>query len=214
MLNLNNQDLTARSSIYKTHLVNSLAGFKSANLIGTISETGNTNLAIFSSVTHLGASPPLVSFITRPDNVERHTLENIKQIKQFTINQVSKDFFKAAHQTSARYAKNECEFLQTGLEKSFIDNFKAPFVTQSQLKYAVELIEIIPIAINNTLIVIGQITDIFCDKNVIGKDGYIDIESLGTVAISGLDGYHISQSLARLNYAKPNLLPAPLKSES
>lgn len=200
-------------SKYRINFINSLAGFKSANLIATISDTGETNVAIFSSVTHLGASPALVSFIMRPDSVERHTLENIRQTKQFTINQVGKDFFKAAHQTSARYTKDECEFLKTGLDKSFIENFKAPFVAQSQLKYAVELKEIIPISINNTLMVIGQITDIFCHDDAIAKDGYIDIESIGTVVISGLDSYHISQRLTRLKYAKPNIYPTPLQGE-
>lgn len=36
------------------------------------------------------------------------------------------------------------------------------------------------------------------------SDGYIDIESLGTMAISGLDGYHSTQRAARLSYAKPD----------
>lgn len=200
-------------SKYRTNFVNSLSGFKSANLIGTISDTGETNVAIFSSVTHLGASPALVSFIMRPDSVDRHTLENIRQTKQYTINQVGSYFFKEAHQTSARYAKDECEFLKVGLDKLFIENFTAPFVAQSQLKYAVALKEIIPISINNTLMVIGQITDVFCDDDAIAEDGYIDIESIGTIAVSGLDSYHISQRLTRLKYAKPNTVPTPLQGE-
>ena len=48
------------------HLINSLGGFKSVALIGTKSEAGNTNLAIFSSIFHLGANPPLVGLIFRP----------------------------------------------------------------------------------------------------------------------------------------------------
>ena len=44
--------------LYRTNLFNSLSGFKSANLIGTISKEGKTNLAIFSSVIHVGANPP------------------------------------------------------------------------------------------------------------------------------------------------------------
>ncbi|MFT5708219.1 MAG: flavin reductase (DIM6/NTAB) family NADH-FMN oxidoreductase RutF, partial [Oceanospirillaceae bacterium] len=77
--------------------------FKSANLIGTHNEQNQNNLAMFSSVVHLGSSPALVGFITRPDNVQRHTLENILQTKQFTRNQVSDSFWQEAHQTSARY---------------------------------------------------------------------------------------------------------------
>ena len=35
------------------------------------------------------------------------------------------------------------------------------------------------------------------------EDGYLDIEAAGTVAVSGLDGYHRATRLARLPYAKP-----------
>ena len=189
---------------YRTHLINSLSGFKSANLIGTCNDKGKNNLAMFSSVIHLGASPPLVGFITRPDSVERHTLSNIQQTKQFTINQVSEDFWKAAHQTSARYTSDECEFKKTELTPGFINGVKAPFVHESRLKYALTLQEIMPITINNTRLVIGEISHIICEDNAIKDDGYIDIESLNTVSISGLDSYHITQRLSRLSYAKPN----------
>ncbi|MCJ8275234.1 MAG: flavin reductase family protein, partial [Bdellovibrionales bacterium] len=47
-------------------LVNSLSGFKSANLVGTQSKDGQTNLAMFSSFFHLGANPPLMGFVLRP----------------------------------------------------------------------------------------------------------------------------------------------------
>jgi hypothetical protein len=40
------------------------------------------------------------------------------------------------------------------------------------------------------------------DKNVVSQDGYLDIERAGTVAISGLDGYHQTRGLGRLSYAK------------
>ena len=189
---------------YRAHLINSLSGFKSANLIGTVSDDGQTNLAIFSSVVHLGASPALVAFIMRPDSVERHTLENILQTKQYTINQVSSTFWQSAHQTSARYSRGQCEFKQTGLSPTFIDGVKPPFVQESRLRYALTLQQITPIESNDTLLVIGKITDVICNKESIKDDGYIDIESLDTVSISGLDSYHVSQRLSRLSYAKPD----------
>ncbi|MDP7592216.1 MAG: flavin reductase [Litorilituus sp.] len=192
-------------SRYRIKLINSLSGFKSANLIGTIDEQGKTNVAIFSSVVHLGASPALVGLIIRPSMVERHTLENIQVTKQFTINQVDESFWQAAHQTSARYEKNACEFEQTGLSRQFIADIAAPFVAESPLKYAVTLKDIVPIQLNNTMFVIGEITDILCKKNVLQRDGYIDIEALKTVSISGLDSYHLTTRLSRLSYAKPDV---------
>nr|WP_158972977.1 flavin reductase [Paraglaciecola sp. L3A3] len=193
-------------SDYRARLINSLSGFKSANLVASRSKNGVNNLAIFSSVFHLGASPALVGFVTRPNTVERHTLANIQQTKQFTINQVNSGFWQAAHQTSARYDANVCEFEQTGLTVEEIDNINVPFVKESKLKYALTLREIIPMEINNTLLIVGEISHIICMQNAIKKDGYIDLQELNTVSVSGLDSYHTSQRLSRLSYAKPDQL--------
>lgn len=201
------QHLSNMQERYRAHLVNSLSGFKSANLIGSINDDGQTNLAMFSSVIHLGSSPALVGFVTRPHSVSRHTLENINQGKQYTINQVSEDFYIKAHQTSARYIKTQNEFKETGLTEQYIEGCRAPFVKQSNLKYALFLREIIPISYNNTQLVVGEITDVICDENAIKNDGYIDIESLNTVSVTGLDSYHSSSRLSRLSYAKTDSFP-------
>ena len=205
MQHVNKTQLVDMPSRYRAQLVNSLSGFKSANLIATCNEDGLTNLAIFSSVVHLGASPALVGFVMRPDSVARHTLENIQQTKQYTINQINNDIWQQAHQTSARYLAEESEFDYCDLTPTFVDGIDAPFVKESRLKYALTLKEIIPISHNNTQFVIGEITDVLCQQDAIKNDGYIDIEALGTVAVSGLDSYHVSQRLSRLNYAKPDL---------
>jgi len=187
-------------------MINSLSGFKSANLVGTCNGDQLNNLAIFSSVVHLGSSPALVGFITRPDSVERHTLENIKRTQRYTINQVNESFWRKAHQTSARYEANECEFMKTGLTAEYVDKINAPFVKESSLKYALILKEIIPIELNGTLLVIGEITDIFCAEHAVKADGYIDLEALNTITITGLDSYHTSNRLSRVSYAKPDTL--------
>ena len=48
--------------IFRINLINSCSGYKSANLIGSISDNGVKNLAVFSSITHLGSNPPLLGF--------------------------------------------------------------------------------------------------------------------------------------------------------
>ena len=66
MKHLSHDQLLKMDARYRAQLVNSLSGFKSANLIGTRNKQNHNNLAIFSSVVHLGSSPALVGFITRP----------------------------------------------------------------------------------------------------------------------------------------------------
>jgi len=202
--------LSQMDNRYRAKFINSLSGFKSVNLIGTQDEAGQSNLAIFSSVVHLGASPALVGFVMRPDNGSRHTLDNIISTKKYTINQVSADIYRSAHQSSAGYTKEQSEFIHTGLNASYINNVKAPFVKESRLKYALTLREILPISHNNTQFIIGEITDIICDEKAVTDDGYIDIETLETVCVSGLDSYHTSKRLSRLSYAKPNTLSTDL----
>ena len=87
----NNQDINQLDKIYKINLINSCSGFKSANLLGAISEDGKTNVAVFSSVTHLGSNPPTLGFILRPTTVPRNTHKNIKDLGFFTINHIYED---------------------------------------------------------------------------------------------------------------------------
>ena len=86
MIHFSKEKIDNLDKIYRLNLINSCTGYKSANLLGTIDSEGNTNVAVFSSITHLGSNPPLLSFISRPSNiVKRDTLRNIKQTKYFTI---------------------------------------------------------------------------------------------------------------------------------
>ena len=185
--------------------MNSLSGFKSASLIGTIDNYNNTNLAIFSSVIHLGSNPALVGFINRPDSVDRHTFENILATNCFTINHINKSIYKQAHQTSARYPKNISEFDATGLTTEYIKDFKAPFVKESHIKYGLEFIEKHELKINGTILVIGKVIDVILPESCLLSDGAIDIEMAETIAISGLDSYHATNKIARLSYAKSDI---------
>ncbi len=45
---------------YRANFINSLTGFKSVNLIGSVNEMGQTNLSIFSSIVHIGSNPPFI----------------------------------------------------------------------------------------------------------------------------------------------------------
>jgi flavin reductase (DIM6/NTAB) family NADH-FMN oxidoreductase RutF len=186
----------------RAHFINSLSGFKSANLIGTQDIQGNTNLSIVSSVIHLGANPPLVGMIIRPNSVARHTFENILQTGFYTINQVNQSIYTQAHQTSARYDRDESEFDATGLTAEYLMGFKAPFVKESRLKYSVKLAEHQHLAINGTEFVIGEIVDVYVEDSAVEADGFIDLDTIETVAITGLDSYHTTAKLARLPYAK------------
>lgn len=96
-MRITKENILSFEKIYRINFVNSLPGFKSANLIGTISKEGKTNVAIFSSVNHVGVNPPLIGMLVRPASVPRCTYTNIKETNYFTINHINKEIFKKAH---------------------------------------------------------------------------------------------------------------------
>lgn len=203
MIQINKSEFEKYERLYKINLINSCSGFKSANLIGTRSLEGCDNVAIFSSVIHLGSSPALLGFIMRPDTVPRNTLENIRATGSYTINHVSVNFYAAAHQTSAKYPENISEFEKTGLTPDFKNNFWAPFVKESPVQMAMKLVEEIPIKRNGTILVIGEILDIYFKEDILAKDGFLNLSKAEVVTINGLDGYCQPSLIERREYARP-----------
>jgi flavin reductase (DIM6/NTAB) family NADH-FMN oxidoreductase RutF len=187
----------------RAQFINSISGFRSVALIGTTDTKEQTNLAIFSSIVHIGSNPPLLSFIMRPDSVERHTLTNILDTGFYTINHINADMYEKAHQTSARYPKSVSEFDAAQLTPVFKNDFVAPFVAESQIQIGMEFRERIEININQTSMIIGEIKFVHYPTSCLLEDGFIDIEKAGTITSTGLDSYHTTQVLKRLEYAKP-----------
>ena len=200
----NLDELLSFEQRYRTTFVNSLSGFKMPVLVGTWDSEGNPNLAIFNSLMHIGANPPLVSLIIRPDSVDRHTLQNILETKVFTINHITEEIYKQAHQTSARYSKEQNEFKEVGLSEEYKTDFFAPFVSESPVQIGLDFVQKIEIEINGTIMVIGKIKNISLPKNCISKDGYVNLVKANSIVSQGLDSYHQVKPISRLAYAKPD----------
>ena len=87
---------------YRGNFINSLSGFKSVSLIGTVNNIGQPNLAVFSNIVHIGSDPALIGFINRPIEASPHTLSNIETTGFYSINHIQESFLQRAHQTSAK----------------------------------------------------------------------------------------------------------------
>jgi flavin reductase (DIM6/NTAB) family NADH-FMN oxidoreductase RutF len=195
---------------YRANFINSLTGFKSVSLIGTVNKKGQCNLGVFSSVVHIGSDPALVGYINRPRKAAPHTLANIEATGSYTINHIHADFLPQAHQTSAKYSEEINEFEAVGLTSEFDENSIAPFVKESKVKYALTLKEIIPISFNNTFLVIGEIQHVKIDSEIITDDGFLTLEKIGSLCSNGIDSYYTTQLVDRFKYAKPDLRPEKL----
>jgi flavin reductase (DIM6/NTAB) family NADH-FMN oxidoreductase RutF len=196
---------------YRANFINSLTGFKSVNLIGTINKNGHPNLGVFSSVVHIGSDPALVGYINRPIKAAPHTLANIQSTGVYTINHIHPSFLEKAHQTSARYPDEVSEFDEVGLIPEFLENIAAPFVKESKVKYALTLEEIIPIKLNDTFLVIGKIQQVKLEENILLQDGFLELDKVSSMCSNGIDGYYTTQLIDRYHYAKPGTKAEKLK---
>lgn len=207
-MHLTNKELDQLDRRYRANIINSVSGIKSANLIGTKSKNGQTNVAIFNSVFHLGANPPLQGFVLRPTGeVPRHTYENIKETGYYTINHVTTQIADKAHYTSAKLKREESEFKRCGLTEEYLSDFHAPFVKESPLKIGLRFVEEIPIKLNDTVLIIGEIEQLMIPDQAVDEKGHVDLSLYSTAGISGLNSYYSLQHIATFPYARPEDIP-------
>ena len=204
MKHITSEDIKEMEKIFRLNLINSSTGYKSANLIATKSKNGNPNVAVFSSVTHMGSNPAMLGFVTRPLSVARNTYKNIKETSYFTVNHIHEKMIEQAHQTAAKYEEEISEFHKTGLTEEYLDNFYAPYVKQSEVKLGCKYLNEYEIKENDTLLLVASIEHIYFDEGIQMPDGWLRLDDAGTVAVNGLDGYSLPTLLDRFHYARPN----------
>lgn len=202
------EDIDNLGKIFRINLINSCSGFKSANLLGSISKEGITNVAVFSSVTHLGSNPPTLGFILRPTTVPRNTYKNLKELGYFTINHIHEAIIDDAHHTSAKYPEDVSEFDVTNLEEEYKGKYKAPFVKGAPVQMSMKFVEEIYVPSNDVMLIVSQIEELYVNDELLQDDGLINL-SLGNVAtINGLDSYAIPKFKKQLSYQRPKDLNA------
>lgn len=204
-------DIGNFNKIHRINLMNSLSGYKSANLLGTVSNEGFENLAVFSSIVHLGSNPPVLGFILRPTTVPRNTYENIINTGYYTVNHIAQEFTAQAHHTSAKYDKEISEFEMSGLTPIYKKDFHAPFVKESPVQIGLQFLEENYIKANDTILVVGEIQCFYVNENMYDqKDGFLDLTKGNVATINGLDAYAVPSNNTRYSYQRPKILKEEL----
>ena len=197
--------IDAMAKIPRLNLINSVTGYKSANLIGTCSNDGILNVAIFSSITHLGSNPALLGFMIRPvAATPRDTYTNIKDNQYFTVNHITSAMIADAHHTSSAYKPGISEFDKTNLESEFLDGQKVPFVKNSPVRLLCKYVNEYQIAENGCIHLIASIEKIYVEDELIQKENWVRLDLAKVVTINGLDGYCVPNLIDRLEYARPD----------
>ena len=202
------EDILQMPKVKRLNIINSITGVKPANLISTIDERNRHNLAIFSSVVHLGSNPALIGFILRPqEKIRRHTYENILENGYYTINHLPNHKTLEGHYTSAKFDKETSEYDVCHFTPEFQHEFPVPYVKESFLKMGLKHVESIPIKYNGTVMIVGKILQVYVAKSSLSEEGYINLEEAKSVGISGLNTYYDLKKIASYPYARPHELP-------
>ena len=209
MIQFTKADFQKLAKIPKINLLNGCTGYKSANLLVTKSKDNVTNVAIFSSITHLGSEPALLGFILRPATVQRNTYQNIKENLYFTVNHVTAAMITDAHHTSASYDEFISEFDKTNLEEEYVNDIAIPFVKGSPVQLLCKYVNEYEIIENGTIHLIASIEQINVAENIIQKENWLRLDLENVVTVSGLDAYCLPKVIDRFDYARPNV---PTKS--
>ena len=203
-------DLDQMPSRYRGRLMNTISGYKPANLIGSISKDGISNLAIFNSVIHMGSRPPLLGLLFRPLTVRRDTYTNIAANGYFTINAVNLSIYQQAHHTAAKFQEEESEFEKTGLKELYIEDFPAPFVEESPIRIGCRYENEYPIKENGTILLLGAVEVIEFSDSLLQEDGALALDKEALISTVGLDGYALPKIVDRLKYAEPGKKPSSI----
>jgi flavin reductase (DIM6/NTAB) family NADH-FMN oxidoreductase RutF len=195
-------DIASMERRFRATFLNSLSGARQAALLGTISASGITNLALFSSLVHVGADPPLWGLLFRPDTVPRHSLANIEATGSFSLNYVPLSRIRDAHQTSAKYPADVSEFDSCGFTPGFRPDYAAPVVEESPVRIILKPEEKISLVSNGTIFLVGRIMRIECDVPC-ADDGFAELTQAGIASTQGLDAWLEMNLVSRFPYARP-----------
>ena len=174
----------------RVHFFHSILGPRTAWLLGTQNTEDVNNLALFSSIVHLGSNPALMGIKFRPVHVRRDSYRNIKSNKLFSLNMVSNDIIEKAHLCSHSIPAQESEFDYAQLQTAFHDGLNVPFLKDAPLSLLMRYSEEYFIEANQTVLMVASIENVFIDQSIVDDAGYVLHEHADTALVSGLNKYY------------------------
>jgi len=160
----------------------------------TIDSNGNVNLSPFSFFNVFSANPPILIFSparrTR-DNSIKHTLENLKEIKEVVINTVNFPIVEQMSLSSTEYDKGVDEFKKSGLLPIPSIKIKPPRVSESPVSFECVVDNIIELGNQGGAgnLIISRVVYIHINDKYLEDNGEIDTQKLDLVARMGGNWY-------------------------
>ncbi|HZJ18948.1 MAG TPA: flavin reductase family protein [Pricia sp.] len=160
----------------------------------TISEGGDVNLSPFSYFNVFSANPPILIFSPARrvrDNTIKHTLENVREVKEVVINTVNYAMVEQTSLASTEYDKGVNEFIKSGLTP--IDSIKVrpPRVKESPVSFECVVDNIVELGDEGGAgnLIISRVVFIHIDNKYLDGNNLLDTKKLDHVARMGANWY-------------------------
>ena len=174
----------------------------------TMDKDGNVNLSPFSFFNVFSANPPVMIFSPSRrgrDNTTKHTLENVLEFPEVTVNIVSYDMVQQMSLSSTEYAKGVNEFVKAGFTEQASTKVKPPLVKESPVSFECKVLEVKPLGDQGGAgqLVICEVLLIHVDDEILDESGRIDPNKLDPVGRMGGDWYARASGDAIFKVTKP-----------
>ena len=184
---LNREQILDLDKRYRTALINSLSGVRTA-FIGITVEHEQWNATTLSNITHVGAHPAQLSVLFRPPSTNSHTLENYRNFGIMTLICMPFDKCDTVHEVSVNAPKDvfELELLDEPVQN--FEGWGHPI--PKDFIYAIEIEYVEEFTLNNQCIyTVGSINQLkWSEKLQINEQGQILFQESPVLAI-GLQHY-------------------------
>jgi flavin reductase (DIM6/NTAB) family NADH-FMN oxidoreductase RutF len=170
-------------------------------------QSGSLNLAPFSYFNAVCSDPPLVmiSVGKKPDGSFKDTLVNIEQRSDFVIHIVSKHLLDPMNQSSATLPAEESELELIGLQTAPMPGSRLPRLADARIAFACERYEIHKIGGVPQSLILGKMSGIFVDDDVVETDakGRIKINAEGVNPLGRLGAGEYVSFGEKIRLARP-----------
>ncbi len=159
-------------------------------LASTIDKNGNPNLSPFSFFNVFSANPPVLIFSPlrrMRDASTKHTLENVKEVKEVVINVVNFNMVKQTSLSSTEYGQRINEFEKAGFTMLKSDKVKPFRVAESPVQFECKVNDIISLGDKGGVgnLIICEVVRLHVNKDILDENKEIDQVKLDLVARAG-----------------------------
>ncbi|MFM7853288.1 MAG: flavin reductase family protein, partial [Flammeovirgaceae bacterium] len=178
--------------------------------VSSIDKNGNVNVSPFSFFNLFSINPPILVFSPSRrvrDNTEKHTLQNVIEVPEVTINMVTYAMVEQTSLASCEYAKGVNEFVKAGFTQVSAAKVQPPRVAESPISFECQVKQVISLGNEGgagNLVICEVLLAHFKDE-IFDADGRINPWKVDAVARMGNDYYCRAQGDTIFEVPKPNV---------